>query len=123
MKTAASGTWFAAALLAGGAALMAAGGADGVDVSTGGEVGFAGDHYLVAAIRDQPTQDLLGASVLIHVRAVKDVNAHIAAAAEHRFRSLLVGLTAERPGAHTQFRDLDARVPQETILHVPSPFL
>src|SRR6185503_4204086 len=78
---------------------------------------LGGDHQLVARAGDELAEQRLRFAARVHVGAIEEVDACLAATREHAPRCRFVRVTAERHGAKAQPRDLNTRATESAIFH------
>src|SRR5690606_24050531 len=88
-----------------------------VRTRAGREVRLRGEHDVVALAAHETPEDLLGASLVVDVGGVEEVDASVEGGTPDLARRGLVGVTAERHRAERDARDLDPGLAEETEHH------
>jgi hypothetical protein len=100
-----------------GAAHVTARGAARVHVAPRRVDALRRDDEAFALAADELAEDLLRASFVVLIGGVEEVDAGVAAGADHRRRRALVGIAAERHRAEAQLRHLHAARAENPIFH------
>ena len=79
---------------------------------------LGGDHQLIAVPRHQPAEDLLCLPLAVDIRTVEEVDPGLAASPIETRRLRFVRIAAERHGAETELRNLNACTTEPDLLHV-----